>query len=172
MKALDIKLYLLACTMMMLAIASCSRKLFLDRNKETSALNRSSSEVINTNISAASELSRSVTIRDSSESVLHIEIFPKDTFFYSPAYGFKGVASKIIIRAHQNHLINRSELQAERKEENSQSTTTRKDQISAERTKKSAVKQRTSDNSWVLTFLIVVIGLGAYYVLSIWWRRK
>ncbi|MCF8453358.1 MAG: hypothetical protein K9G42_09150 [Pedobacter sp.] len=106
MKITKIKLgYTLGSVLLIsIALTSCQTDKFLNRQKSKMEISEDQKIMNITELQARLKDSRTIRLSDSLGHTYQVDIFPLDTFSFSPESGFKGKAFSISIRGDQNIL--------------------------------------------------------------------
>lgn len=87
-----------------IALTSCQTDKFLNRQKSKMEISEDQKIMNITELQARLKDSRTIRLSDSLGHTYQVDIFPLDTFSFSPESGFKGKAFSISIRGDQNIL--------------------------------------------------------------------
>ncbi|HQT59478.1 hypothetical protein [Daejeonella sp.] len=87
-----------------IALTSCQTDKFLNRQKSKMQVSEDQKIMNITELQARLKDSRTIRLSDSSGHTYQVDIFPVDTFSFSPESGFKGKAFSISIKGKQDVL--------------------------------------------------------------------
>ncbi|HQS51747.1 MAG TPA: hypothetical protein PLN99_07600 [Daejeonella sp.] len=90
--------------LLLLALTSCQTDKFLNRQKSKMQVSEDQKIMNITELQARLKDSRTIRLSDSSGHTYQVDIFPVDTFSFSPESGFKGKAFSISIKGKQDVL--------------------------------------------------------------------
>ena len=88
----------------LLALTSCQIDKFLNRQKSNMKIADDQKIMLSSALQARFQDSRTIRLSDSSGHTYQVDIFPVDTFSFSPESGFKGKAFSISIKGKQDVL--------------------------------------------------------------------
>ena len=87
-----------------IALTSCQTNKFLNRQKSKMQVSEDQKIMISSELQVGLKDSRTIRLSDSIGHTYQVDIFPLDTFSFSPESGFKGKAIGISITGKQNIL--------------------------------------------------------------------
>lgn len=90
--------------LLLLALTSCQTDKFLNRQKSKMQVSEDQKITITSALQTRLKDSRTIQLSDSLGHTYQVDIFPVDTFSFSPESGFKGKAIGISITGKQNIL--------------------------------------------------------------------
>ena len=154
-----------------LALQACQSRAFLNRNKGSLGLKNEMNMESYEGYSQKSSALITTHFTDSSQLEYEINIFPVDTFSFSPGEGFTGKASSILIKGKSARLIALADSGSRKDEEAYQVQTSASSSAELnvkEHTKIREKKRNLSGLGMAIILLVSISGLFGYY----WFAKR
>lgn len=154
-----------------LALQACQSRAFLNRNKGSLGLKNEMNVESYEGYSQKSTALVTTRFTDSSQLDYEINIFPVDTFSFSPVKGFTGKASGILIKGKRARLLALADSGFRTDEEAYQIQTSANSSAELNVKKETRIREKKRNLSWVggaIILLISVSVLSGYYWFTKW----